>query len=126
MICTNGESFFNTWDAFAAAYTLIILALFEVIAISWIYGTNRFINDIRMMTGKILPGFVETSLECIWRVVVPGVLVYLLVNKIKKPGSTNVYSLYGKSFELVDTGYIGYSGFKYEHLKKTRPLFRTI
>lgn len=109
MVCTNGSHFFNTWDAFAAAYTLIILALFEVIAISWIYGTKRFINDIRMMTGRILPSWVELSLEWIWKVVAPVVLVYLLINKIVTPGSTNEYQVYGKTFKLENTGYIGYT-----------------
>ena len=39
----------------------------------------------------------------------PVVLVYLLINKIVTPGSTNEYQVYGKTFKLENTGYIGYT-----------------
>merc|ERR1719219_3279651 len=69
MVCQNGIYYFSAWDAYAASYTLVVLALFEVVAVAWLYGTRRFINDIRMMTGPILKPWIETSLQVIWRVV---------------------------------------------------------
>ncbi|XP_038630622.1 sodium- and chloride-dependent neutral and basic amino acid transporter B(0+)-like [Scyliorhinus canicula] len=39
-------------DHFSAGWGILVAALLEVIGISWIYGVNRFINNIEMMIGK--------------------------------------------------------------------------
>jgi len=114
MVCTNGSHFFGTWDAYCAAYTLIVLALFEVIAVAWIYGPNRFVNDIKMMTGPFSADreiniSIEIILEWLWKLVAPVILVYLLIKKIINPGTTNEYTIYNEKFTLTHTGWIGYT-----------------
>ncbi|XP_069468964.1 sodium- and chloride-dependent neutral and basic amino acid transporter B(0+)-like isoform X2 [Ambystoma mexicanum] len=42
----------NLIDYYCGGWTLLIAALIEVLAISWIYGANSFIKDIEMMIGK--------------------------------------------------------------------------
>lgn len=59
--CTQGGFyFFHLLDRYAAGYSILVAVFFEAIAVSWIYGTNRFSEDIRDMigfsTGKILAG----------------------------------------------------------------------
>ncbi|CAN9512332.1 unnamed protein product [Ophioblennius macclurei] len=39
-------------DKFAGGWVLMVLSLFEIISVSYIYGLNRFIEDIEMMIGK--------------------------------------------------------------------------
>ncbi|XP_075997453.1 sodium- and chloride-dependent neutral and basic amino acid transporter B(0+)-like [Genypterus blacodes] len=39
-------------DHVAGSWLVLVLALLEVIAVSYIYGVNRFIKDIEMMIGK--------------------------------------------------------------------------
>uniref|UniRef100_A0A672IEX0 Transporter n=1 Tax=Salarias fasciatus TaxID=181472 RepID=A0A672IEX0_SALFA len=39
-------------DKFAGSWVLLVLALFELISVSYIYGLNRFIEDMEMMMGK--------------------------------------------------------------------------
>ncbi|XP_041051539.1 sodium- and chloride-dependent neutral and basic amino acid transporter B(0+)-like [Carcharodon carcharias] len=47
-----GIYWLNVVDHFCAGWVLIIIALLELIGLSWIYGVNRFIRDIEMMIGE--------------------------------------------------------------------------
>ncbi|XP_057374911.1 sodium-dependent dopamine transporter-like [Daphnia carinata] len=47
----GGFYFFNLLDRFAAGFSILIAVLFESIAVSWIYGIDRFCQDIKAMTG---------------------------------------------------------------------------
>uniref|UniRef100_A0A671VJ58 Transporter n=1 Tax=Sparus aurata TaxID=8175 RepID=A0A671VJ58_SPAAU len=38
-------------DTFAASYSLVIIAIFELVGISYLYGLQRFCEDIEMMIG---------------------------------------------------------------------------
>ncbi|KAI8499080.1 hypothetical protein Bbelb_235330 [Branchiostoma belcheri] len=51
-ITQGGMYFFQLVDFYAAAISIMIIALFEVIAISWIYGGNRLARNIEEMTGN--------------------------------------------------------------------------
>ena len=48
----TGIYWVNLIDHYAAGWGLLIIAVFEVTGISWVYGGNRFIEDIEMMIGK--------------------------------------------------------------------------
>lgn len=39
-------------DSFAGNYALLIIAFFECISVSYLYGIKRFADDIELMTGK--------------------------------------------------------------------------
>ncbi|RZF42633.1 hypothetical protein LSTR_LSTR001428 [Laodelphax striatellus] len=74
--CTEGGFyFFHLLDRYAAGYSMLVAVLFESIAISWIYGVERFCNDIKDMIG-FAPG-------CYWRVcwrfVAPIFLMFIIV-----------------------------------------------
>jgi SNF family Na+-dependent transporter len=46
----------NLFNIQSGGISLLFLAFFEVITISWGYGTDRFVSDIERMVGrKILP-----------------------------------------------------------------------
>ncbi|XP_055500159.1 sodium- and chloride-dependent neutral and basic amino acid transporter B(0+)-like [Leucoraja erinacea] len=47
-----GIYWINLIDYFCTGWILIIVALLELIGLSWIYGVNRFIKDIEMMIGE--------------------------------------------------------------------------
>uniref|UniRef100_A0A8C9WQE7 Transporter n=1 Tax=Scleropages formosus TaxID=113540 RepID=A0A8C9WQE7_SCLFO len=51
MITENGMYMLQLVDTFAASYSLIIIAIFELIGVSYIYGLQRFCEDIEMMIG---------------------------------------------------------------------------
>ena len=39
-------------DQYAAGWGFIVIAILEVIAVTYVYGGNRFIADIEMMIGE--------------------------------------------------------------------------
>ncbi|EDS40164.1 sodium- and chloride-dependent neurotransmitter transporter [Culex quinquefasciatus] len=47
-----GSYIFQLMDSFAGSYTLLIIAFFECIGVSYIYGIKRFADDIELMTGS--------------------------------------------------------------------------
>uniref|UniRef100_A0A182KAF6 Transporter n=1 Tax=Anopheles christyi TaxID=43041 RepID=A0A182KAF6_9DIPT len=47
-----GSYIFQLMDSFAGNYTLLIIAFFECIGVSYIYGLKRFADDIELMTGS--------------------------------------------------------------------------
>ncbi|KAF5303947.1 hypothetical protein FQA39_LY01732 [Lamprigera yunnana] len=47
-----GSYVFVLFDNFSGNFPLLIIALFECIAVSYVYGLKRFADDIEMMTGS--------------------------------------------------------------------------
>ncbi|ALC41674.1 DAT [Drosophila busckii] len=74
--CTQGGFyFFQLLDRYAAGYSILIAVFFEAIAVSWIYGTKRFSEDIRDMVGHP-PG---TYWMVCWKFVAPIFLLFITV-----------------------------------------------
>lgn len=48
----GGIYFFQLIDHYAASISIMFLAFFEVIAISWFYGVSRLCNNVKEMTGR--------------------------------------------------------------------------
>ncbi|CAG9114764.1 hypothetical protein JYU34_007647 [Plutella xylostella] len=74
--CTKGGFyFFQLLDRYAAGYSILVAVFFEAIAVSWIYGTERFCEDIRDMIG-FRPGLYW---RVCWRYVAPIFLLFIIV-----------------------------------------------
>ncbi|KAI8128691.1 Sodium-dependent dopamine transporter [Lucilia cuprina] len=74
--CTQGGFyFFQLLDRYAAGYSILVAVFFEAIAVSWIYGTNRFCEDIKDMIG-FRPG---KYWQICWRYVAPIFLLFIIV-----------------------------------------------
>jgi len=77
--CTNaGMYWVNLIDTYAAGWGLLIVAVLEVTAVSYIYGINRFIEDIEMMIGKKHWTFWIYWRAC-WVVITPLLLAAILI-----------------------------------------------
>ncbi|XP_037093533.1 sodium- and chloride-dependent GABA transporter ine-like isoform X2 [Pollicipes pollicipes] len=50
-VTQGGMYFFQLMDYYVAGISLMFLAFFEVIAVTWIYGTERLCRDFAIMTG---------------------------------------------------------------------------
>ncbi|XP_066259568.1 sodium- and chloride-dependent transporter XTRP3 isoform X2 [Euwallacea similis] len=70
-----GEYWLTMFDSFAGTIGLIVLALMEMIAVMYVYGHQRFTNDIFEMTG-VRPGWYW---QITWRFLAPGIMIVILV-----------------------------------------------
>lgn len=74
--CTQGGFFyFQLLDRYAAGYSILLAVLFESIAVSWIYGVDRFCNDIKDMVG-FKPGIYW---RVCWKFVAPLFLLFIII-----------------------------------------------
>ncbi|XP_045464820.1 sodium-dependent neutral amino acid transporter B(0)AT3 [Harmonia axyridis] len=73
-----GSYVFVLFDNFAGNFPLLIIAFFECISVSYIYGLNKFADDIEMMTGS-RPGFYW--MLC-WKYLSPLAMISILVASI--------------------------------------------
>lgn len=79
-------------DKYAANWSVLIIAIIECILIAWMYGSERFLNDIQSMIGRRSRVWVAFW-SCMWRYVTPVVLIFILFfNWVEyKPASYGTY-----------------------------------
>lgn len=79
-------------DKYAANWSVLLIAISECILISWVYGSQRFLNDIQGMIGK-RSKFWNCFWSTMWRYITPATLVFILIfNWIEyKPASYGHY-----------------------------------
>ncbi|XP_063907552.1 sodium-dependent dopamine transporter [Zophobas morio] len=71
----GGFYFFHLLDRYAAGYSMLFAVFFEAIAVSWIYGTQRFCDDIKDMIG-FAPGYYW---RFCWKFAAPLFLLFIIV-----------------------------------------------
>lgn len=71
----SGSYWVALFDAFAGSFPLILIALAESVGVGWIYGVNRFSDDIEMMIGKRPNIYWRIT----WKFVAPILIVTLLI-----------------------------------------------
>uniref|UniRef100_A0A8B9U9S6 Transporter n=1 Tax=Anas zonorhyncha TaxID=75864 RepID=A0A8B9U9S6_9AVES len=97
LVTEGGMYIFQLFDYYAASGTcLLFVAIFEVICIGWVYGANRFYDNIEDMIGfRPWP-----LIKICWLVITPGLcLAVFLFSLIKytplKYNNTYVYPTWG-------------------------------
>ncbi|XP_064624664.1 sodium- and chloride-dependent glycine transporter 1-like [Lineus longissimus] len=74
--CTRGGFYMlQLMDSYAATYSVLMIGLFELIAIAWVYGADRFMNDIKLMTGN------RPSIwwKIMWKFVTPLLMLAIMI-----------------------------------------------
>ncbi|XP_040183840.1 sodium- and chloride-dependent glycine transporter 2 [Rana temporaria] len=74
MITQGGMYMLQLVDTFAASYSLVIIAIFELVGICYIYGLQRFCEDIEMMIGFQPNRFWKVC----WAFITPTILTFIL------------------------------------------------
>lgn len=77
----GGIYYFQLIDHYAASISIMFLAFFQIIAISWFYGVGRLSKNIKQMTGKAPSIYFRSC----WLVIGPALLIVSNYN--------NVYSI---------------------------------
>ncbi|XP_069761032.1 sodium- and chloride-dependent glycine transporter 2 [Narcine bancroftii] len=74
MITQSGIYMLQLVDTYAASYSLVIIAIFELVGVSYIYGLKRFCEDIEMMIG-FQPSYFW---RICWAFFTPTILTFIL------------------------------------------------
>ncbi|KAK2155143.1 hypothetical protein LSH36_247g00045 [Paralvinella palmiformis] len=73
--CTQGGSYVvNLMDKYAAGYSILMAVFFETVAVSWLYGVNRFADDIKAMVG-FRPGIYW---RLCWKFIAPAFILCIM------------------------------------------------
>ncbi|XP_078487226.1 sodium- and chloride-dependent glycine transporter 2 [Ciona intestinalis] len=78
LVTQGGFFYLHLLDSYVASYSLIVCAIVEMLSISYIYGLNRFCEDIKMMTGHKPNAYWKVT----WSVISPAVLTFILIYSI--------------------------------------------
>lgn len=73
-----GEYWLKMFDSFAGTIGLVVVALMEMIAVIYIYGHEKFTQDIYDMTGY-RPGLYW---QYTWRFLAPLIMIIILISSI--------------------------------------------
>lgn len=73
----NGLFVLNLIDYSISGYPLLVLGLLQIIVVVWIYGADKFKNDIECMIGKKPDWFWKIWMIC-WKYICPIVLIVKL------------------------------------------------
>lgn len=98
-ITPGGQYVLNLLDFFGATFVALVLAIFELVAIGWVYGVKRLCRDVEFMLG------IKTSkyYRLCWGIITPllmiSILVYMLVlyEPLKYKDYTYLPGVYGES-----------------------------
>lgn len=78
VICTEGGMYIlQLMDNYCASFSALLIGLIEVSVISWIYGIEKFLDDIKVMLGHY--PFHRQYWRIIWKFVVPILIVFILI-----------------------------------------------
>lgn len=79
IFCTGaGEYWVGMFDTFAGSMGLIVIAFFETIVISYVYGHKKFSDDIEKMIGE-RPGIYW---QAMWRFISPLTIFSIVVASV--------------------------------------------
>nr|KAF6442312.1 solute carrier family 6 member 18 [Rousettus aegyptiacus] len=92
----SGSYWLEIFDNHLASVNLILLAFFEVVSVAYVYGLERFCEDIEWMTGR-RPGLYW---RVTWKVISPLLLLTILVAYIAfLAGSPPSYKAWDPGYE---------------------------
>ena len=92
-MCTSaGFYMFELLDSTGASWNIMVYAIIELVIVSWLYGTNRFCENIKEMEMKI-PTVMLFYWKACWSFITPITLAVLLIISFVKhqPYKSNDY-----------------------------------
>lgn len=118
MMTKGGFFVLNLIDSKISGAPLLMIGLCEVIAIPWVYGTTKFINDIESMVGK-KPKWFWVIFQISWKGISPIVLFSLIILNYLPESATGI----AKTALTVDEkGYPAYAEFGFGYIIEFSPI----
>lgn len=78
-ITPGGQFVLNLLDFFGATFVALVLAIFELLAIGWVYGVKRVCRDVEFMLGRKTSIYYRLCWGFITPLLMTIILVYMLV-----------------------------------------------
>lgn len=79
LICTEGGIYIlQLMDNYCASFSALIIGLTEIIAIAWVYGVDKFLDNCKTMLGHY--PYKRTYWKIIWKYVVPLIILVSINN----------------------------------------------
>ncbi|XP_055892033.1 sodium- and chloride-dependent glycine transporter 2-like isoform X2 [Biomphalaria glabrata] len=75
LACRGGIYLFQLMDWYIASFSTAAIGLLQTVAVAWIYGAERFMDDIQLMMGRRPPYLFNV----LWRYITPVLLLILLI-----------------------------------------------
>uniref|UniRef100_A0A0B7AQN9 Transporter n=1 Tax=Arion vulgaris TaxID=1028688 RepID=A0A0B7AQN9_9EUPU len=88
----SGSYWVALFDTFAGSFPLILIALCECLSVGWVFGVNRFGEEIRYMIGHQPNIFWKICWKFIAPVLIISLLLGTLINTFSKPIAYKAYS----------------------------------
>ena len=85
MCCPGGIYLFTLLDYTAASWNILVFAIIEVLLVSWIYGTDKFMENIREMGIHLNPCMAAYWKIC-WKFITPVLLLAIVIEQFLNPG----------------------------------------
>lgn len=108
-VTEGGEYFLKLFDDWAGTFSLTGVALAEMVAIGWIYGADRFADDIEKMTGRHIGWYWKISWKFIGPILVGGLIVASLFKMVTEGVMYEVFNR--TTMEKKETPYPGWAIF---------------
>lgn len=104
----SGSYWVALFDAYAGSFPLITVALMEAVSIGWVYGVDRFADDVAQMIGSPISCYWKITWKYISPLMIAGLLIATFISKIINPIT---YTAYDKHMaETHERSYPWYAG----------------
>jgi len=102
-ITPGGQFVLNLLDFFGATFVALVLAIFELLAIGWVYGVKRVCRDVEFMLGRKTSIYYRLCWGFITPLLMTIILVYMLVlyEPLQYKDYTYQTGVYGESQENI-------------------------
>lgn len=90
-VTQGGQYVLNMMDSYGGSYSLIFIAIFECVAIMWIYGLRRFCDDIEYMLDSRPSIYLKVTWFFCSPVILMVIFVYTLVTHTRLKYDDYVY-----------------------------------
>uniref|UniRef100_A0A8C7X5M9 Transporter n=1 Tax=Oryzias sinensis TaxID=183150 RepID=A0A8C7X5M9_9TELE len=98
----SGNYFVTMFDDYSATLPLVIVVIFETISVAWVYGTDRFLDDIEIMLKWRPPVVYKYLWKYVCLLAMVGLLAASLLRMIfKRP----TYTAWNQQTVRCQTGY---------------------
>ncbi|KAL2080628.1 hypothetical protein ACEWY4_024421 [Coilia grayii] len=98
----SGSYWLALFDGFAGSIPLLVIALCEIIAVAYIYGIDRFNEDIEFMIGHKPNIFWQVTWRFLSPAIILVILVFYFVTTVSKPLTYLVWDPASDTFPILD------------------------